>query len=431
MPASGSQDFRHLKSLEDVTKFSASRRANQFSGSSPTNQLVGTRTALAALHRPAVMFLVRSFNRGGAERQLTTLVVGLKRLGWPVSVACFYAGGPFQREVEDAGVPVFELGKNGRWDVLGFLFRLYRLLRKERPEILHGYLPVPNLVALLARPCHTRTRVVWGIRASHLDLPRNDRIARVVSFLERRFARFADLIIVNSRAGFEYHAARGFPEQKMRIIHNGIDTTRFRFDAEARHRVRREWSVPETAPLVGLVGRLDPMKDHRTFLLAAKALAESDPCWRFVCVGDGPADYRAALMAQADALALSGRLIWTGARGDMPAVYSALDIAVSASYGEGFPNVIAEAMACGRPCVVTDVGDSAAIIGELGEVVPPRNPAALAMGIARVGTSLLRDGDTASAMARAAVVSSFSVDALLRATASALCVVRQRPDERY
>ena len=377
-----------------------------------------------------ILFLIRSFGRGGAQRQLVTLATALHRAGWDVAVACFYGGDVFQRELVQAGVPVIDLRKRGRWDVAGFLWRLWRTLRTHDADVVHGYLTVGNLLALLAKLAHRHTRVVWGVRSAYMDRARYDRMARLTFRLSCLCARLADLVIVNSDAGAAHHAALGYPRDRMRTIPNGIDTQRFRFDADARARVRGEWHVPDDALLVGLIGRLDPMKDHPTFLAANARLAAHDPRWRFVCVGEGKAEYAATLHAQADELGLADRLIWAGPRGDMPAVYSALDVLASTSYGESFPNVVAEAMACGRPCVVTDVGDCARIVGDCGTVVAPRDPEGFAAAIENMLPSLA-NAEAANAMhaaARKRIVDAYSLDALLANSKAALdgvCATRR------
>lgn len=365
---------------------------------------------------PRIMFLVRSLRRGGAERQLVALASGLHRRGWPITVACCYGDGIFQAELEKAGVPVVDLRKRGRWDVVGFLWRLLRVLRKSNAVIVHGYMPLGNLLALLARAACPRARVVWGVRSSNIDRETHDWLSRLTFRMSCIAARLADSIIANSEAGAVHHAALGYPHARIKVIPNGIDTQRFRFDADGRKRVRGEWHVSEDCTLIGLAGRLDPMKDHPTFLRAAALLAMRDARWRFICIGGGKPDFVQAIKATATRLGLDQRLIWTGPRNDMAAVYSALDIAVSSSCGEGFSNVIAEAMACGRPCVVTDVGDSARIVGACGEVVGAGDPPALAAAIERLGMALADPGEAArlQASARARIVETYSLEALLR-----------------
>ena len=367
-----------------------------------------------------ILFLTRSLDRGGAERQLVLLAKGLAGRGHAVSVAVFFGGGVYEAELARAGVRVINIGKQGRWDVLPFLNRLVRLLRKERPAVLHSYLGVPNILAAALKPLLPGTRIIWGVRASNVDLSRYDWLSRLAYTLERRLARFADCIIANSNAGKCHAVANGFPEGKMVVIPNGIDTEYFRFDPEGRRQVRLAWGVGEDEILVGLAARLDPMKDHPVFLEAASRIARERRDVRFVCVGGGPADYAEALKQHAAALGLTNQLIWVGARDDMPAVYSALDIATSSSYGEGFSNTIAEAMACGVPCVVTDVGDSALIVGDTGSVVPPGDYNALAAAIGRLIDRPHEERLVLGEVCRARVVSEFGIDRLIQRTEEAL-----------
>ncbi len=280
---------------------------------------------------------------------------------------------------------------------------------------------VPNILAVTLKPCLTGARIVWGVRASNMDLSRYDWLSSLAYALECRLARFADCIIANSDAGKRYAVANGFPGDKIIVISNGIDTDYFRPNPEERRQVRTEWGIGEDEILVGLVGRLDPMKDHPVFLEAASHIARERQDVRFVCVGGGSADYAAALKQRAAALGLIKQLIWVGSRDDMPAVYSALDISSSSSsYGEGFSNTVAEAMACGVPCVVTDVGDSALIVGNAGSVVPPGDHSALAAAIQCLTDLPLEERRALGEACRARILSEFSVDKLVQRTEQVL-----------
>jgi len=156
------------------------------------------------------------------------------------------------------------------------------------------------------------------------------------------------------------------------VIPNGIDVERFRPDQELRRKIRGEWGVGPDQKVIGLVARFDPMKDHFTFLRAAKLLLKERSDVLFVCVGDGQGKYAHNVRRFSLELGLGDSVRWIGSRNDMEAVYNGLDIlSRSSSYGESFSNVIAEAMAAGKPCVVTDVGDSGHIDGDTGIVVPP------------------------------------------------------------
>lgn len=184
--------------------------------------------------------------------------------------------------------------------------------------------------------------------------------------------------------------------------------------------MRDAWGISDASVLVGLVGRIDPMKDHSTFLQTAALLAGRDSSWRFVCIGGGKPDSIWAIKSQAKRLGLNDRLIWAGPQDDMAAVYSALDIAASTSYGEGFSNVIAEAMACGRPCVVTEVGDSAAIVGDAGIAVPAKNPEGLCHAIIQMHQRLLTKEKSVALNARARIEERFGIDKLIERTEAAL-----------
>ena len=331
-----------------------------------------------------ILFLIRSLDRGGAERQLALLAKGLQERGHDIVIAVFYSGGSLEKELGGTGIRILALHKRGRWDLFRFLMRLMRVLRQERPDVIHGYLEESNLLTVILKPFLHRSKTVLGIRSSDRDQEAREDWLDWVNFkLNCRLSKFADAIIANSRVGREFHLSQGYPAEKTVVISNGIDTKRFRPDPTARRALRAEWGASEHEKVIGIVGRLAPKKDHQNFLRAAALLASERKDLRFVCVGDGPSGYRATLQQLATQLGLNERLMWLSAQENIPAVYNALDVLVSSSsHGEGFANVIGEAMACGVPCVVTDVGDSAWVVGDTGEVVHPMNAVALMKAIA-------------------------------------------------
>jgi glycosyltransferase involved in cell wall biosynthesis len=365
-----------------------------------------------------VVFLIRDLNYGGAQRQLVTLVKALHQEDClDVTVLHFYSGGPLLKDLIDRGIPTISLEKQERWDVLGFFSRLFWHLKRIQPDVLHGYLGESNIAAIFMKPFFPSTRIIWGIRGSNTPSGRYGWLGNLLSLLERLLSSFTDLIIVNSHTGKTDYLDRGYAPDKMVVISNGIDTERFQPDSEAGAKVRSEWGISENTILIGLVGRLSPMKDHPTFLQAAALLSKEREDVRFVCVGVGDENYAKELYQLADDLGISEKIIWAGGRSDMPAVFNALNIACSSSSdGEGFPNVVGEAMACGVPCVVTDVGDSAWIVGDKGIVVPPKNPEALAAGWNSLLNLALTDKLALAEKARKTIVEKFSVKNLVRET---------------
>lgn len=368
-----------------------------------------------------IAFLIRDLNYGGAQRQLVTLVKALDKQGFDITVLCFYPGGPLEKNLEDSQVKVISLEKRGRWDLFSFFWRLVHCLKDIQPDVLHGYLSESNVLTTFVKPFFPSTRIIWGVRVSDVDLIYSDWLSRLNFQWECFFSRFADLIIVNSKAGRDYHLAHGFPADKMVVIPNGIDSDRFKPDLEAKVKVRSEWGIPDDTLLIGMVGRLAPMKDYPTFLKAAALLCNDRQDVRFVCVGSGSEDYTQELYQLTAQLNLSEKVIWAGSRADMPAVYNAFDILCSSSaYGEGFANVIGEAMACGIPCVVTDVGDSAWIVENVGTVVPAQNPEALVAGWRSLIEQQQYKNTELKLNARTRIISEFNGNKLLQNVVSLL-----------
>ncbi len=367
-----------------------------------------------------VMFLIPALDPGGAERQLIQLLKGLDKARFTVTLATFRDGGALRKGAESlTGIRLVSLRKRGPWDVLPFVWRLWRAVSETRPDILHGYMGLAsNLCLLVGRPAGAT--VVWSLRAANMNHAQYSWRLLWTFRAGAWLSRFADLIIVNSHAGREYHTARGYCAARMVVIPNGIDTQCFRPDPKARRRMRFSWDIGEQEVVIGIVGRLDAIKDHPTFLRAAAELASEMPTVRFVCVGPGPEVYAAQLQKLSKNLGLAERVIWAGALDDMPATYNALDILTSSSYGEGFSNVIAEAMACGVPCVVTDVGDSARIVGESGFVVPPRNPQALAEAWRQWLRLHEGEREARTVRARSRIECEFNLNTMIRRTESAM-----------
>jgi glycosyltransferase involved in cell wall biosynthesis len=354
-----------------------------------------------------ILFLVRAFDYGGAERQLVVLANELARRGHRVAIAVFYSGAPLEKEIDCARVRLIPLKKRSRWDLLSLYWTLLRVVQREQPDVLHGWMGDPNLVVSMIRLVYPKTSIFWCIRCANVEMIL-DRVASAAFWFERRFSRLADCIVVNSRAGFNHAASRGFPLNKMFHVPNGIDVDDLYFDPLAGERVRNEWGFTGSQRLIGLVGRLNPIKDHAGFLKAAARLAPVLPEVRFVCVGDGPADYQRKLQALSRELGVQQKVLWFPPRPDVRAVYNALDVVCLCSISEGFPNVIGEAMACCRHCVVTDVGDCSYLVGNGGIVVPPNDPEALSQALQQA----LSSGKNPNEAGRLRILEHFTVTRL-------------------
>jgi glycosyltransferase involved in cell wall biosynthesis len=373
-----------------------------------------------------VLVFVRCLEIGGAERQLVENVRHLDPARYACTVVSLYPGGPFRAELDAIPhVATADLGKTGRWDWVPVLWRAWRLVRSHRPDVLVGAFDVAHqLTAVLGRALRLPT--VWLVANAFMDYSLYDWLPGMLDKVSRRLSSWPDLVVFNSEAGARHYLSRGFAPRAHAVIPNPFDTRRFAPDPEARARLRHEWGLDADAPVIGMVARLDPIKDHATFLEACAEVAAAMPSVRFVCVGDGEPAYAASLKARAAELGLGERLVWTGARRDMPAVYNALDANVLCSLGEGMPNVLGEAMASGVPCIATDVGDSALVVGDTGHVVPVRAPRELAAAMLEQAGASRDERLARGARARQRVVERYDAFACAARLGEALAGVARR-----
>lgn len=361
-----------------------------------------------------VLHIITGLNDGGAEAVLYRLCTR-DQAGEHVVVSMMDEGkyGPLLRQ---AGIPVHVLNMPRGQLRPGALVKLWRIVRAARPDVVQTWMYHADLIGgVVARLAGVRA-VVWGIHHTTLEPGKSRRstiwVARLLARLSRRVPR---RIVECAERAAEVHAALGYCREKMVVIPNGYDLTQLRPDAAARARLRAEWGVDAAAPLIGMVARFDPQKDHANLLHALQRPAGEGVSFRCVLVGTGMTPDNQALVEHIAAAGLQDRVMLLGRRDDIPAVMNALDVHVLSSSAEAFPNVLAEAMACGTPCVTTDVGDAAAIVGETGWVVPPCDPAALADALGAALTELQAPDrwPARQQRARSRVADAFSIEAMV------------------
>jgi glycosyltransferase involved in cell wall biosynthesis len=356
-----------------------------------------------------ILQVIDGLNVGGAEVLLVDLVRSLREAGHAVQVA-YSTPGPLAARLAEMGAPLTRLPRFARVDPF-LLLRLVRLMRREKPDIVHTHLFKSDL--------HGRLAARWaGVPVVVSTAHNNDAWAKraPLGWLYGRTAQLADRIIAVSDEVREYQIKYTFlPPEKIVTIDNGVDLCRFEGQESAGRALRAEFGIASDAPLVGIIGRLTPQKDHAAFLQAAVQISTALPAARFLVVGDGP--LREELIAQARSFKLEEAVIFCGLRSDIPAVLAALDVLVFSSRWEGLPVSLLEGMAAARPIVSTAVGGvpGAAADGESALLVPPADPSALAEATLRV----LRDPALArklSAAARARVREKYSLDSMLKRT---------------
>ena len=363
-----------------------------------------------------VVHLITGLETGGAERMLARLVARSDPGRFRFVVVSLTGGGGTAALIEAAGVECLSLGlSRGVADPRGLL-RLDRVLRRRRPDILQTWLYHADFLGWLATRRRPGMRLLWNLRCSDMRLPpAGAALRRLLALLSSA----PQAIIVNSRAGERFHAALGYRPRRWEYIPNGFDTRELAPDPEARRRLRAELGIAEEAVVIGLPARWHKMKDHATFLAAARLLATVRPEVRFVLAGAGTEPRNPGVAAALAASGVADRTLPLGERVDMPAVYAALDIATLCSAsGEGMPNVLGEAMACGVPCVATDSGDAAMLLGPAGLVVPPRDPAALAAAWERLIASGTEARRSLGLSGRARIQRDFELGAIVASYAA-------------
>jgi glycosyltransferase involved in cell wall biosynthesis len=371
-----------------------------------------------------VVHLITDLDTGGAEKMLTKLLAFMKRERFSNSVISLTDRGTLGDEIAMLGVPVLTLGMQRGTPGLGGIGRLMGLLRQEKPDIVQTWLYHADLLGTIAS-CLVRVPVLcWNVRCSDMDMSRYSRLSRLVLWTLARLSGLPSVVIANSETGRRLHENMGYSPRRWEVIPNGFDLERFCPDPAARQSVRQELGILPDALLIGLVARYDPMKDHHTFLEAASQIGQEHGDVHFTLVGKGVEQ----LGGQVDHLRLSGRVHLLGERSDIPRLLAALDIlALSSAFGEGFPNIVGEAMACGVPCAVTGVGDAAYIVGDTGLVTPPRQPAAMATAWSQLLQLPAEKRRALGDDARQRVAQLFSIEGVARQYESLYCGIASTP----
>lgn len=352
------------------------------------------RTATMSRHR--IVFLMTAIGYGGAETQLIALATRLQSRGWQVRVVSMLPPEAATEELVGAGIPVATLGMTRGVPDPRAIIRLAALLRRWRPRVVHSHMVHANLLARVARPLYRAPVLV--ATAHNIDEGPDKRTAAGVarqsaagqggaSWRERAYRLtdpLCDLTTNVSQAAVDRYVRVGVaPRRKIRFVPNGIDTARFRPDAAARERLRRELGVGGRFAWLA-VGRLEAAKDHRTLIQAFAALHRQQPGALLLLAGHGR--LRPEIEAHVAAAGLAGAVQFLGLRSDIPDLMNAADAYVMSSAWEGLPMVLLEAGAVGLPIVATAVGGNGEVVidGENGFVVPPRRPDALLGAMGRV-----------------------------------------------
>ncbi|OWW18565.1 glycosyltransferase family 4 protein [Noviherbaspirillum denitrificans] len=329
---------------------------------------------------PRVLHVIAGLDVGGAEIALYRLVAGTRESEYTHAVVALTTGGPMAARLREAGIDVTTLDFKAA-PFAGFL-KLVSIMRMERPDIVQTWMYHADMLGGLAARLAGIRNVIWGIRTSALgsgDSRATVFVQKLCAWLSRRIPH---TIVCVAEAARQNHVAHGYDARRMAVIPNGFDLAQFTAQKSEGASVRMQYGIGEQDVLIGMVGRFNANKDQHNFVRAAGLLARHQANVRFLMVGRDIDAANAELMCWIAQTGHAERFVLLGERSDVPACLQALDVFCLSSRTEGFPNVVGEAMAMGVPCVVTDVGDAAMLVGRTGIVVPKENPGALAEGMA-------------------------------------------------
>ncbi len=332
--------------------------------------------------RMQVLHIITDFDDGGAQAVLYRFIKADRKNDH--QVISLISTGWYGDQLIESGVKVYSLGMpNGKLTV-GGLTKLYRLIREINPKVIQTWMYHSDLVGSIIARLAGKKILIWGIHNTDLD-PTKTAIStrltvRACAMLSKNIPQ---QIISCSQEGVKVHAAIGYQPEKIVVVPNGYDISEFSPNPVTRDELRQIWQIPENTTLLGMVARWNPQKDHENLIKALGHLeAQLSSPWHCVLVGSDLTADNHLLVGLIEKHGLTDRVSLLGVRTDISAVMNALDLHVlSSAYGEAFPNVVSEAMACGTPCIVTRVGDAPLIVGETGWAVPPKDPIQLATAI--------------------------------------------------
>mgnify|MGYP001172819196 CR=1 FL=1 len=364
----------------------------------------------------SVVHLTTGLELGGAELMLSRLVKAMRGPSITSRVVSLTGEGQIGPGLREAGIEVRSLGLARGQVGMRPVVRLRRWLHQWQPHVLSTWMYHADLLGAVATIGMDRPRLVWNLRASHIDLRHYRWLSRVTRQACVALSRRPAVVIANSHSGRAAHEAMGYRPRAWRVILNGIDTDRFRPRPDLLDAVRSELGVPAGALLVGVFARLDPMKGHDVLAGALARWLPHDARVHVLVAGTGvTADappYDALLAAHP---ALRARIHLTGPRPDVERLMAAADLACCPSISEGFPNAVAEAMACGLPCVVTSVGDAAELVDCPDRVAPPGDETELAARLTAVSNLPDVERQKIGRTARARIVARYGLEGAVSA----------------
>jgi len=300
------------------------------------------------------------------------LVRLLKRLHYnnlEFKVVSMIGDGPQSAEILQEGVPILNLNIRKKLDFLSKAFVFFVYIKKEKPDIIVAWMYHGIMLSLFALFSGVRFRFIWNIRHTPNKISSEALTTRMIIFLLARLSYLPDLVLYNSYVSMRVHEKMGYVATRSLVIPNGFDLNYFVHSSAKRSLLRKKLKLSSSDILIGTVSRAHPMKNHRLFIEAGSSILKKHANCYFLIAGYGVKNSRHINDAISE-YGLERNIFLLDEVSDVTEIMSGLDIfSLTSEWGEGFPNVLAEAMSCSVPCVSTDVGDSGRLLSEFGYIV--------------------------------------------------------------
>lgn len=359
-----------------------------------------------------LLHIITQIGPGGAEQILVQLLEKIDINKFECIVISLKGGNYFHKKrIEDSGAKLYCL--DGERGILFFMkfFTLYRIVKTENPDIIQSWMYHSDFIGFILAKLIKIKYIFWGVHSTKLSFSTSSTLTIFLRKCCTIFSRFTTKIINCSATSIQEHIRIGYKKEKFVYIPNGYDEEVFYLNQSLS--IRHEFGLTEDSIVIGLIARFNPEKDHLNFLQGLSEVKLRFPEVRALLAGDGIDNENEYLRNIIKEYGLESNIIMVGLRSDLINIYNTIDFLVLSSVSEAFPNVVAEAMLCEKPCVVTDVGDAAKIIGDTGFVVPIKNPERLSNAICKMMDMSKNERNILGNKARSRILNHYSLNKMV------------------
>ncbi|MHA5067735.1 glycosyltransferase [Cetobacterium somerae] len=354
-----------------------------------------------------IIHIITGLGNGGAETMLFKLLESMDKNSYELEVISMMDKGITGSKIEKLGIKVHALNMKRGIPNLNGIIKAINLCKNA--DIIQSWMYHADLFSFIISKFCKPKKLIWGIRRSNLEWNKNKKSTIIIAKINSILSRYVNKIVSCSIVATEVHKKIGFDSKKLITIPNGFAIDKFYNIKESKEQLCKEFNITSEKKIFSLVGRWEVLKDHDNCLKALKILSKKREDFILILCGTNITEENQKLLDLIKENNLEEKVLLLGRREDIPKIMSATDVYISSSSGEGFPNVIGEAMACETICVVTDVGDSAYIVGETGEIVPRKNPLLLAKAIEKVLNYSEEEKSIKQKSARQRIIDNFEI----------------------